>query len=74
MWLKARNSGLDVGVSWDNLKISEDGGFSSPAKKSDTDCKTMVNRSVSVLAICWSPQAALAPPLKFRREASEFAV
>ena len=69
MWLKAK----DHGVCWDNLKISEDGGFFSPAKKRDTDDKTMVNSPVSTLAICWSPQAALAPPLKMRG-ASEFVV
>ena len=57
MWLKAK----DHGVCWDNLKISEDGGFFSPAKKRDTDDKTMVNSPVSTLAICWSPHAALAP-------------
>lgn len=73
IWLKARNPGLDAGVCWDNLKISEDGGFFSLAKKRDTDGKTMVNSPVSTLAICWSPQAALAPPLK-RRGASEFVV
>ena len=69
MWLK-KNPGLDTGVCWDNLKISENGVFSPPAKKRDTDGKTMVNSPVSTLAICWSPQATLAPPLK-RRGASE---
>ena len=73
VWLKA-NSKLDVGACWDNLKISEDGGFLSPAKKRDTDDKAMVNSPVSTLAICWSPQSALAPPLKFRKGGSEIAI
>ena len=50
-WLKAKGSGLDAGVSWDNLKISDDGGFFSPTKKRDTDGKAMVNSPVSTLAI-----------------------
>ena len=43
VWLKARNTGLDVGASWDNLKISEDDGFLSPAKKQEYDDKTMMH-------------------------------
>lgn len=63
-----KNKRFDVGASWNNLRISEDGScFHSPVKKRDAKDKVVVNSPVSTLAICWSPQAALAPPLKFRK-------
>ena len=61
-----KSTRFDGGASWGNLKISEDEGFPSPTKKRDTNGKAMLS-PVSTLAICWSPQAALAPYLKCKK-------
>ena len=62
-----KSTRFDGGASWGNLKIFKDEGFQSPTKKRDTNSKNAMPNPVSMLAICWCPQAALAPPLKFRK-------
>ena len=53
---------------WGKLKISDDDWrFHSP-KKSALKSKNLLSSPVSTL-VCWSPQAASAPPLKLRRAA-----
>ena len=54
---------------WGRLKISEDDWrFHSPKKQGDLKGKSMLSSPVSTL-VCWSPEAALAPPFKFRKAA-----
>ena len=67
-WLMLKGFARDGVVDhWDKLKISEgDWSFQSPKKREDLKNKSTLSSPVSTLA-CWSPQATLAPPFKFRR-------
>ena len=68
-WLMLEGYTKDGVVNqWGKLKISDDDWrFHSP-KKSALKSKNLLSSPVSTL-VCWSPQAASAPPFKLRRAA-----
>ena len=67
-WLRLEESANDGVVNkWGKLKISEgDWDFHSPRKQGGLKSKSVLRSPVSTLT-SWSPQAASAPPFKFRR-------